>query len=169
MLYLLFVLTLLGGGAAGFFIAWFVKNKEIDIKDQELAIEKRALEEREKGGEQLEVRFKAVASDVMRVYSKDFLEEFERARKYHNADLKTEKEGIARIVEGLSKSMETVDKKMDEFEKQRAEQAGALGASIKNVLDTGAKMQEAALSLKTVLSSASAVRGRWGEAVLSNF
>jgi hypothetical protein len=72
MLYLLFVLTLLGGGAAGFFIAWFVKNKEIDIKDQELAIEKRALEEREKGGEQLEARFKAVASDVMRVYSKRF-------------------------------------------------------------------------------------------------
>lgn len=29
-------------------------------------------------------------------------------------------------------------------------------------------MQEAALSLKTVLSSASAVRGRWGEAVLKN-
>lgn len=168
MLYLLFILAIGGSGIVGFYIAWFVKNKELTIKDQELAIEKRALEERSKDVQQLEARFKAVASDVMRVHSKDFLEEFEKARKVYNADLETKEKGFERIVEGLSKSMETVDKKMVEFEKARVEQVGALGESIKNVLDTGAKMQEAALSLKTVLSSASAVRGRWGEAVLKN-
>jgi DNA recombination protein RmuC len=175
MIYILFVLVLVGGAAAGFYSATFIKgrelalkDKEIAVKDQELAIEKRALEERSKDVEQLETRFKAAASDVMRAQSKDFLEEFEKARKAHNVDLDTKEKGFERIVEGLSKSLETVDKKMVDFERARVEQVGALGESIKNVLDTGAKMQEAATSLKTVLSSASAVRGRWGEAVLKN-
>lgn len=175
MNYFLFILAIGGGGIAGFYIAWLVKNKELSlkdkelaVKDQELAVEKRALEERGKDVDQLEARFKAVASDVMRTHSKDFLEEFEKTRKIYNADLDTKGKGFERIVEGLSKSMEIVDKKMVDFEKQRMEQVGALGESIKSVLDTGAKMQEAALSLKTVLSSASAVRGRWGEAVLKN-
>jgi DNA recombination protein RmuC len=168
MLYVTFVLTLLGGGTIGFFVAWFVKNKELDLKGQELAVEKRALEERRKDVEQLESRFKAAASDVMRVHSKDFLEEFEKARKVQNTDLETKEKGIERVVEGLSKSMETVDKKMEEFEKQRREQAGELGASIKQVLDMGTKTQAVTLSLTAVLSSASGVRGRWGEAVLEN-
>ena len=168
MLYFLFIVVIWGAGAIGFYIASFMKNKELAIKDQELAIEKRALEERGKNIDQLEARFKAVASDVMRVHSKDFLEEFEKARKVNNTDLDTKEKGIEKIVEGLSKSMETVDRRMVEFEKTRVEQAGALGESIKHVLETGTKMQEAALSLKTVLSSASAVRGRWGEAVLKN-
>lgn len=175
MIYLIFILAIGGAGVAGFYIASFIKgkelvlkNKELEVKDQEIAIEKRALEERSKDIEQLEARFKAIAGDVMRVHSKDFLEEFEKARKAHTADLDTKGKGFERIVEGLSKSLETVDKKMVDFEKARVEQVGALGESIKNVLDTGARMQEAALSLKTVLSSASAVRGRWGEAVLKN-
>lgn len=175
MTYLLFIVAIAGGGAVGFYIAWFLKNKELAVKDkelgmkdQELAIEKRALEERGKDVEQLETRFKAIASDVMRVHSKDFLDEFEKARKLHKADIETKEKGFEKIVEGLSKSLEQVDSKMATFEKQRTEQFGALGESIKNVLDTGVRMQETAISLKTVLSSASAVRGRWGEAVLKN-
>ena len=175
MLYILFISAIAIGGAAGFSSAWFIKNKELlikdkelSIKDQELALEKRALEERAKDIEQLEARFKAVASDVMRIQSKDFLDEFDKVRKVNNAELETKEKSFERIAEGISKSMETVDKKMVEFEKVRVEQVGALGESIKNVLVTGAKMEEAALTLKTVLSSSSAVRGRWGEAVLKN-
>lgn len=175
MLYLLFIVAIALGAGAGFFMAWFMKNKELAIKDkemslkdQELAVEKRALEERAKDLEQIEVRFKAVAGDVLRLHSKDFLDEFEKARKTHNSEVETKEKSFERIAEGLSKSMETVDKKMIEFEKARVEQVGALGESIKNVLDTGVKMQEAAISLKTVLSSNSAVRGRWGEAALKN-
>lgn len=168
MIYLLFIIVIIVSGLVGFYMAWFLKNKELSLKNQELAIEKRTLEERSKDVDQLETRFKAVASDVMRLHSKDFLDEFEKTRKLNNADLESKEKGIERIVDGLSKSMETVDRKIVEFEKQRELQAGALGESIKNVLDTGAKMQEAALSLKSVLSSASAVRGRWGEAVLKN-
>jgi DNA recombination protein RmuC len=96
------------------------------------------------------------------------LEELEKTRKIHNADVETKEKGIERIVEGLSKSMETVDKKMEEIEKQRREQAGELGASIKQVLDMGTQTQAVTLSLKAVLSSASGVRGRWGESVLEN-
>jgi len=163
------------GGAVGFYIAWFIKSKELDLKDkelmlknQELVIEKRALEERAKDIEQLEARFKAIASDVMRLHSKDFIDEFEKARKVHNTDIENKEKNFEKIAENISISMGAVDKRMVEFEKQRIEQVGALGESIKNVLDTGTKMQEAALSLKSVLSSASAVRGRWGEAVLKN-
>ena len=174
-MYLLSIFTMGAGGAVGFYIAWFIKSKELDLKDkelmlknQELVIEKRALEERAKDIEQLEARFKAIASDVMRLHSKDFIDEFEKARKVHNTDIENKEKNFEKIAENISISMGAVDKRMVEFEKQRIEQVGALGESIKNVLDTGTKMQEAALSLKSVLSSASAVRGRWGEAVLKN-
>jgi len=165
---LFLVVGIFGGGLVGFFIAWVIKNKEVESKDQELALEKRALEERGKDVEQLEARFKVAADDAMRLHSKDFLEEFEKARKVHNSELEIKEKGIEKIVSGLEKSIGTMDKKIGEFEEQRNKQSGALSESIKNVLDTGTKMQEVALSLKTVLSSASAVRGRWGEAVLKN-
>ena len=166
MIYLLFIFAIALGGVVGFYVASFIKNKELSIKDQELSIEKRALEERSKNIDQLESRFKVVATDVMREHSKDFLDEFEKARKVHNTDFDNKEKGFERIVEGLDRSMKDVDKKMTEFEKTRAEQAGALGQSIKTVLDTGAKMQENIVSLKSVLSSASAVRGQWGELLL---
>lgn len=156
------------GGVAGFYIASVLKNKDLEVAKKEIDIEKRALEERGKDIDQLEARFKAIAGDVMRVHSKDFLEEFEKTRKIHNSDLEVKEKNFERIAEGINKSMEAVDKNIVQFEKQRIEQSGALGESIKNVLDTGAKMQETALSLKNVLSSSGTVRGRWGEAVLKN-
>ncbi len=175
MIDLSFIFIIGVAGVVGFCIAWFIKNKEmglkdkeLTVKDQEIALERRALEERSKDVDQLESRFKAVASDVMREHSKDFLNEFEKARKITTSDLEGKEKNIGRIVEGLSKSMEKVDKNMIDFEKARNQQVGSLEESIKNVLNTGVKMQEAALSLKNVLSSASAVRGRWGEAVLKN-
>jgi DNA recombination protein RmuC len=175
MTYLFIILALVIGGGVGFFIAWStkskeleLKNKELSIKDQEITLGKKFQEEKDKTDDQMEARFKSVASDVLRVHSKDFLDEFEKVRKVQKEDLDTKEKGIEKIVQGLSKSMETIDTKMVEFEKVRSAQAGALGESIKNVLDTGSRMQESVLSLKAVLSSASAVRGRWGEAVLKN-
>jgi DNA recombination protein RmuC len=173
MLYLIFIAAIVIGGIIGFYIASYIKSKEIalkdkelEIKNQEVAIERRALEERKNDVDQLEARFKAVASDVIRVQSKDFLGEFEKARKVYNTDLDNKEKGFEKIVEGINKSMEAVDRKMVDFEKTRVAEVTALGESIKNVLDTGNKMQETALSLKNVLSSASAVRGRWGEMLL---
>lgn len=168
MIYLLFIVSICAGGVAGFYIASTLKNKDLEIAKKEIDIEKRALEERAKDMDQLEARFKAIASDVMRLHSKDFLEEFEKTRKIHNSDIEAKEKNFERIAEGINKSMEAVDKNIVQFEKQRIEQSGALGESIKNVLDTGAKMQETALSLKNVLSSSGTVRGRWGEAVLKN-
>ena len=166
MIYLLFIFAIGLGGTVGFYIASSIKNKELGIKDRELAIEKRALEERSRDIDQLESRFKAVAGDVIREQSKDFLGEFKKAREIHNTDLDNKGKGFERIVEEVKKSMETVDKKMDEFEKARSEQVGALGESIKNVLNTGVKMQEEVGTVKSLLSSASAVRGKWGELLL---
>lgn len=182
MTYFIFIIAIALGGVAGFFIAWFSKNKEITakdatiqakdaelrVKDQEIAVEKRALEERAKDIEQIEARFKAIASDVMRTHSKDFLTEFERVRNLHNQTIESKEKGFEKIAESVNKTIGTVEKKIADLEKERGEQLGALGASIKSVLDAGVKMQETATSLKTVLSSASAVRGRWGETVLKN-
>lgn len=168
MTYLLILIGICVGGVAGFYVASILKNKDLEVAKKEIDIEKRALEERGKDIDQLEARFKAIAGDVMRVHSKDFLDEFEKTRKIHNSDLEVKEKNFERIAEGINKSMEAVDKNIVQFEKQRIEQSGALGESIKNVLDTGAKMQETALSLKNVLSSSGTVRGRWGEAVLKN-
>ena len=161
MIYLLLLLSLLIGGAIGFGAAWYIKSME-------LAVEKRALQERKGDIDNLDARFKAVAGDLFRSHSQEFLSEFEKARTVQNVDLDHREKGFVKLVEGLNKSMESVGTKMTDLEKQRSEQFGALGQSIKHVLDTGLKMQETAQTLKTVLSSASAVRGRWGEMVLKN-
>ncbi len=182
MEYFWFIVALAIGGGAGYFIAASkgkqalvekdaaiqAKDVELRAKDQEIAVEKRALEERSKDVGQLEARFKAIAGDVMREHSKDFLSEFERVQKSHTQAIESKEKGFEKIAEGVNKSIETVEKKITALEKERGEQFGALGESIKNVLDAGVKMQESATSLKTVLSSASAVRGRWGETVLKN-
>jgi hypothetical protein len=47
MPYVLFILAIGGGGVAGFCVAWYIKNKELAMKDQELALEKRTLDQRE--------------------------------------------------------------------------------------------------------------------------
>jgi DNA recombination protein RmuC len=171
---LLSIFAIGGGIGVGFCVAWYIKNKEITlkdkelaVKDQEIAIERRALEERSKDIDQLESRFKAVAGDVLREHSKDFLGEFEKARKVTNADLESKEKNFDKIVGDLKKSTETVSEKMIAFEKARAEQVGSLGESIKNVLNTGAKMQEEVGTVKSLLSSASAVRGKWGELLLT--
>ncbi len=130
MTYILLLLALLIGAAIGFGAAWY-------MKDMELAIEKRALQERKGDIDNLDARFKAVAGDVLRTHSQDFLTEFEKTRKLHNIDLEHREKDFAKLVDGLNKSMETVGSKMTEFEKQRSEQFGALGQSIKHVLDTG--------------------------------
>src|SRR5712691_5962318 len=155
------IVALLGGGVIGFVIAWVVRGKEVKT-------EKGIREDLKKEMDQLDIRFKGIAGDVLRTHSKDFLEEFDKSRKLNDIGLDNREKGFEKTVDLLSKSVEAVQTKVSEFEKQRAEQFGALGESIKTILNTGAKMQEAALSLKTVLSSASAVRGRWGEAVLKN-
>ena len=151
MIYFLFILAIGLGGLVGFYVAVFVKNKELEIKNKELII----LEERSKNIDQLELRFKAVAGDVIKDQSKAFSIDFESKEKNFN-----------RIAEDIKKSMKAVDEKMVEFEKTRATQTGALGESIKSVLEAGVKIQETTLSLKNVLSSASAVRGQWGEMLL---
>ncbi len=166
-IYYLFIAIILGG-LIGFFGARYMKKQELNLKDKELTMVKQTLEERNKNVEQLENSFKAISSDVLRLHSKDFLDEFKKARDIHNTDVNNKEKNFEQIAEGVNKTMDSVSKKIEEFEKVRVEQTGALGVSIKNILDTGTKMQEATLSLKAVLSSASAVRGRWGEAVLKN-
>src|SRR3989344_3802551 len=106
MIYLLFILAIVTGWVAGFYVAVFIKNKELSIKALELAIEKRALEERSSDIDQLESRFKAVASDVMREHSRDFIGEFEKTRKTYNSDIEAKEKNFERIAEGINKSME---------------------------------------------------------------
>lgn len=65
MSYLVFILAIAGGGFAGFYIAWVIKNKELSLKNQELTLEKRILEERDVNIKQLEDRFKVLANDIL--------------------------------------------------------------------------------------------------------
>ncbi len=153
------LIALIIGTAIGFSAAWFLRSREIQA-------ERNRREELKSEIEQFDNRFKAIAGDVLRTHSKDFLDEFEKAQKQNDVSLDNREKSFQKTVEGLSQSVEAVKSKVAEFETQRAEQLGALGESIKNVLTTGSRMQETAISLTAVLSSASGVRGRWGEAVL---
>ncbi len=145
---MIYIITIILGGIIGFFLASYIKNKELDIK-------KVQLEERGKDIDQLESRFKAVAGDVLRNQSKDF-----------SINLESKEKNFDRIAQEINKSMKAVDEKISDFEKMRAEQTGSLGKSIETVLNAGAKMQEEVGTVKNLLSSASAVRGKWGELLL---
>lgn len=144
-------IAFLVGGVIGFFIAWYIKNNQ-------LALEKQSLQTQMAAFQDIESRFKAIAGDVLRDHAADFRSQV--AQKERNFES---------IADGVSKTVKSVEEKITNFDKSRIQQFGALGASIKQVLDTGVKMQEEAQLIKAVLSSAgTTVRGRWGETVLRN-
>src|SRR3989344_1647350 len=158
LIYIIIFIVALG---LGFYLAWIIRGKEVAIERQNRKDLKEELNN-------FDSHFNSIATKVLREHSKDFLEDFEKAKKVNDAGLDNREERFKNTVKTLSQSVDLVKNKVSEFEKERSQKFGALGQSIKNVLDTGSKMQEAANTLKTVLSSASAVRGRWGEAVLKN-
>lgn len=149
------------GGIVGFAIAWFIKSKELEI-------ERRALLELKSKEAELGNHFEAIANRVLSDRSRDFLEDFNQARKQHEDSVGNKEKGFSTIAESVEKTIKSVEEKLSELEKQKNQQIGELKTSIQHVLSTGEKMQESAQSLKTVLSSASAVRGRWGETTLKN-
>ncbi|MEK7169934.1 MAG: DNA recombination protein RmuC [Patescibacteria group bacterium] len=159
------ILGFFTGGLIGFLVAWFVKGKE-------LAFERRAAEELRKDSEKSENKFRAIAADVLRLNSEDFLKlaqrDLNKTKELVNTNIHNKEKGFEKLVELVSNSVKSVEDKVSRFEKERGEQFGALGESIKQVLVTGAKIDEATTTLKTVLSSSSSIRGRWGETVLKN-
>ena len=158
MTILLYIIGLLLAGVAGFVLAWFIKNKEAKLTQNQK-------------GEQ-ENKFKAIAADVLRLNSEDFLKlaqkDLAKTTKVFNSEFANKEKGFEKLVEGVNKTVENLDKKVSQFEKERGEQVGSLSESVKQVLDAGAKINENTTTLKAVLSSGSAIRGRWGETVLRN-
>jgi len=140
MIYLGIIIGFLVGGAVGFSIAWFIKNKEFA--------------DHQKNSDELENKFKAIAGDVLRQSSDDFL----RLAGIKFSD--TEKD-----VTDLVKSVGT---KVDQLEKERSEQVGKLAAGIQQVLQTSKEISDSAKTFKTVLSSSGTALGKWGEATLRN-
>ena len=159
------VLVFLFGGSVGFCIAWFVKSKELQLE------RKNALEQG-KNSDELENKFKALASDVLRLNSKDFLQlaqkDLDKTKALVSADLSNKEKGFERLVDSVNKSVDSIEKKVNQFEKERGEQYGALGASIKQVLETGEQINRDTNKLTTALTSSITIRGRWGETVLRN-
>ncbi len=149
------------GGAIGFAIAWYIKNRE-------LVIERLALRELKEREAELGSHFEVIANKVLRDRSDDFFKSFNQAREQHEVSVGNKERGFSNIAESVEKTIRSVEGKLAELEKQKNQQIGELRTSIQNVLSTGEKMHESAQSLKTVLSSASAVRGRWGETTLKN-
>lgn len=151
-------ISLLLAAMVGFGLAWFIKSRETKLtQDQK--------------GEQ-EDRFKTLAADVLRLNSEDFLKlaqkDLAKTTEVFNSEFANKEKGFGKLVEGVNKTVENLDKKVTQFEKERGEQVGSLSESVKQVLDAGAKISETATTLKAVLSSGSAIRGRWGETVLKN-
>jgi DNA recombination protein RmuC len=135
--------ALIFGGFLGFWIATFIKNKELET-------EKKLLDTRSKDVELLEARFQILADKILKEQSKEFKEDFQN-----------KEDDIGKIVDKLTE-------RVGVFEKERSAQFGELGEKIKTVIEAGTKIQETTASLKAVLSSSSAVRGRWGETTLKN-
>ncbi len=148
-------LGLIIGTVIGFLVAWFIKNKELELE------KKAASDYQEKVDELVEDKFKSVATDILRLNSKDFLQ-------LAQIDFVNKEKGFEKLVEIVNKSVESVEKKVGQIEKERNEQVGALSESVKQVLETGSKIYDVTTTLKTALSSSGTIVGRWGETVLKN-
>jgi len=145
------------GAIFGFAIAYIWRGKEITLERKSWEERKSIWEQGQTAQNQLKDTFNAIAEEVLRTHSKDFSEKAATSEK-----------SVEKLVENMDKALKTVQTKIEDYEKNNKEQIGTLSAGIKHVLDVGSKMQDTALSLKSVLSSSSGVRGRWGEAVLKN-
>lgn len=155
----------LTGGLIGFWVACF-------LKDKELVLERKASEASKRSIDELEDKFKAIAADVLRLNSEDFLKvaqrDLNKTKELVNADITSKEKGFEKLVESVSKSVESVERKVNQFEKERGEQFGVLGASIKQVLEVGAQINKDTNTLTTALTSSITIRGRWGETMLRN-
>ncbi|RMH49837.1 MAG: DNA recombination protein RmuC [Zetaproteobacteria bacterium] len=136
------------------------ENRELALRaerlDAELAAERRraaeAADEQQRREEQLALRFKAIAGEILDHNSRKLVEQ-------HRSSL-------GGIIDPLREQLEGFRKKVEESYEREARERHSLKNEIDKLIQANARLSEEADNLATALKGSAKTRGNWGEMML---
>ena len=154
---ILVVVTLLIGFLLGYFFGTYNARKIHSLSETKIDDEKQRLNLIK---EELENAFKALASDVAKSNSEEFLklanDKFENLKNQSDSNLEQKKKLI-------DQNLDQMSKKLDNIQKQSTE----LNTSLTQNKDETEKLRDTTTQLREILSS-SQKRGQWGERMVED-
>ena len=154
---ILVVVTLLIGFLLGYFFGTYNTRKIHSLSETKIDDEKQRLNLIK---EELENAFKALASDVAKSNSEEFLklanDKFENLKNQSDSNLEQKKKLI-------DQNLDQMSKKLDNIQKQSTE----LNTSLTQNKDETEKLRDTTTQLREILSS-SQKRGQWGERMVED-
>jgi DNA recombination protein RmuC len=113
--------------------------------------------------------FKSLAADALAGANSSFLqlaeEKFKALRDESSGDLHARQESIAGLLTPLAQTLETYQRETRELEQRRNSDLGGVGAQLRQVAESHARLHAETARLVNALRSPH-VRGRWGEIAL---
>jgi len=154
---ILVIITLLIGFVLGYFLATYNAKNIYSLNDSKIKNEK---DEMILIKEELENAFKALASDVAKSNSEEFLklanDKFKNLKNQSDDDLEQKKKLI-------DQNLDQMSKKLDNIQRQSTE----LNTSLTQNKDETEKLRDTTIQLREILSS-SQKRGQWGERMVED-
>jgi len=154
---ILVIITLLIGFVLGYFLATYNAKNIYSLNDSKMKNEK---DEIILIKEELENAFKALASDVAKSNSEEFLklanDKFKNLKNQSDDDLEQKKKLI-------DQNLDQMSKKLDNIQRQSTE----LNTSLTQNKDETEKLRDTTIQLREILSS-SQKRGQWGERMVED-
>lgn len=119
--------------------------------------------------EALREQFKALAADVLKSNSEQFLEtageRLKRAQAANEAELAKREEAVKTMVEPIAKALAEVQRQTIETDKMRAEGQATLAQQVRHMIEASDKLDKKTSDFINTLRR-SDVRGNWGEVQL---
>ncbi len=154
---ILVIITLLIGFVLGYFLATYNAKNIYSLNDSKMKNEKDKIILIK---EELENAFKALASDVAKSNSEEFLklanDKFKNLKNQSDDDLEQKKKLI-------DQNLDQMSKKLDNIQRQSTE----LNTSLTQNKDETEKLRDTTIQLREILSS-SQKRGQWGERMVED-
>ncbi|MFO7244299.1 MAG: DNA recombination protein RmuC [Actinomycetes bacterium] len=117
----------------------------------------------------LKEQFKALAADVLRTSSEQFLEvaneRLKRSQQASEAELAKREEAVKQLVDPMAKALEEVKRQTTEAERLRAAGQAALAEQVRQMIEASQRLDKKTSDFINTLRR-SDVRGNWGEVQL---
>lgn len=145
-------------------------NSQVDSLRQAYAdLDKQHAEQRAKH-EGLDDKFKALANDVLKQSSEQFLQlakkTFDGEQKDAAAQLEQRKQAIESLIKPIRESLDKHSKAVADIEKDRKQDQGSLRQHLASMIDVQRRLGDQTTALTTALKGSATARGRWGEITL---
>ena len=152
-IYLSFIIGLAIGLAVAM-VVWLRDRKQVGLFTQEQLLER------------LKESLKAVSFDALSKNTEEFLklagETLGKQTQIHEKELENKKGLIEQTFNLMRQRLDSVQELVANFEKDRRQQFGEVGAQLESAVEQTARLQETTSRIQNALAS-SKTRGQWGE------